>query len=121
MEPAATTAGQLTRRVELHRSTDTVNADGQPVEETTGDATTLVATRWAKIRATQGAAKNGAQQTVTDITWQIRMRSDSVTRAIDLGYYLITPDSKRLDVTWFGDPADSREWVVLECVENRAV
>jgi head-tail adaptor len=120
MESVVANTGELTRRIELHRSTDTVAADGQPVEETSGVAT-LVAKRWARIRAKSGVEKHSEQQTVTDVTWEVVMRSDSVTRAIDLGYYLKTPDGKRLDVTWLGDPSDGREWIVLECVENRAV
>lgn len=112
-------AGQLTRRIELHCSTPVVATDGQPVEQTTG-AGTLVAVRWARMRSVSGVVKNGEQQTVTDVTWQVVVRSDSVTRAIDYTYWLLTPDNTRLDVQWARDPDDSRQWIEMECVENRA-
>ncbi len=67
-------SGPLRTRITIERPTTTLNDFGQENED---DTTTVVATRWAQVRALNGKELSIAQQTNAQITHEVRMRYDA--------------------------------------------
>jgi head-tail adaptor len=118
-----TDPGQYDQRVTIYKrpSSPTVNADGQDEDP---DAKTLVARRWASVLPVTGAGRTRtgertmAGQTQADVTHEVRMHSDSLTRTFTPAMWLTLPDGTRLDIESVIDVGLRRVEVQLDCNER---
>lgn len=104
---AGINAGQYRTRVVIESPTRTQNDIGEPVE-----TWTTYATRWAKLEPSAGREFVAAMQVVPELRGIIKLRSDSLTRAITPAMRLTYGD-RTFDIEAVYDETESRREVVI--------
>jgi head-tail adaptor len=109
-------AGSLSNRVTIERLSATVNAAGQ-IDETSASNWVIYAERWCHV-ATRGSREffRGVE-VAADITHQITMRADPITKSITVKNRLVL-DSRVLSIS--GPPMNVDElgqMIRFACVE----
>jgi SPP1 family predicted phage head-tail adaptor len=108
--------GRMRDLVTFYRDVPTVAADGEKVEGATEWFST-----WAEVVPIQGRERILAMQQQSDVTYRVRVRSDSLTRQLSPIHWLLLPDGTRLNITRIFDPDRKRAYLELECTERVAV
>jgi len=117
--PVQAWAGEYDQRVTIKQKSTTVNPneDGQ-IPETAA----TYATRWASVYPASmrgNDEKFVALQTRADVTHQVRMRSDDLTRAITPKMWILLADDTRLDIKLVIDVDLRRVEILMYCNEQK--
>ena len=98
----------------VNSTTRTTNTDGQRPE-----SGTVVCSRWAEVNPTSGRERMAADQQQADVTYRLRIRSDTTTRALTRKHWLTLQDGERLNIKAIYDPTQQRQELELECTERQ--
>lgn len=94
-------------------TTRTTATDGQRPETAAS-----VCTRWAEVRPTSGRERMAADEQQADVTYRVRVRSDTTTRTLTRKHWLTLSDGTRLNIKHIIDPTQEKTELELECTER---
>jgi len=106
-------AGEYDHRVTICKNEPTTNDDGQQVENEVEWIR-----RWANVRPISGTERYGPQQVQADVTYRVRMRSDTQTRTITPEMWLKLRDGTQLNIRRAYDLELRKIEIEMECNER---
>jgi SPP1 family predicted phage head-tail adaptor len=105
--------GEYDHRVTICKNEPTTNDDGQQVLNETDWIQ-----RWASVRPVSGTERFGPQQVQADVTYRVRMHSDTQTRAITPEMWLKLKDGTQLNIKRVVDLEGRKMEMEMECNER---
>ena len=111
------TAGSYNKRIEIQQIDQNAQRDAANVIDETDDSSwTSYGYRWAKVVPLIGRELDEAKKTAGRASYEIRMRSDSETRAIGTAMRIVF-GSRKLNIEFVADLESASREVYLLCSE----
>lgn len=105
-------SGRLNCRIIVEQATETPDGVNDPVR-----TWSTYATRWASVEPLNGREFFAAKQEQSEITTRIRMRYDTITRAITAKMRIVY-ENRIFEIDTILSPAEDREELILMCTER---